>query len=313
MKTLKVIISLLLFAAATGCNSHRENNVPTTADCMIAACEKSASTGSANVNFSPPADEYDKNGETEETGENLDQKYEPVQTKVPANKKKIIKDGSMSIKAKNIAASKKNMDALLKKFNAYYDLEEYQNNDQSASYTLKLRIPSENFENLLTAIESGKDEITAKSINTSDVTEEYLDIEARLANKREYLKRYKDILLRAGTIKDVLSVEENIRVLQEEIESKEGRLKFLSDQVAYSTLNINLYQQKEYVYKPQEQDKFSERVKSSLSNGWTAMVDFTVGLINIWPVILITLIAIFLIRRIIRKRKAGRTVVGSPL
>jgi hypothetical protein len=227
------------------------------------------------------------------------------------NKKKIIKDGSISIKTKDITSSKKNIDEIVKKFNSYYDTEELHNNDAGTYFNLKLRIPTDNFEKLIKAIENGKDEIIRKSIHSRDVTEEFVDIEARLSNKRDYLKRYKDLLLKASTVKDIIDVEENIRKLQEEIESKEGRLKYLNDQIDYSTFEIELFQEKEYIYKPKQTDNFFERIKNALGEGSTALVLFILWGISLWP-FLIILFSIYLIwRRIIRHRKNKKSIDNS--
>jgi hypothetical protein len=222
----------------------------------------------------------------------------------PHAQKKIIKDGSISIKATDIHVSKKSINDMLKNFSAYYEKEDLQNDDQRISHNLKIRVPAANFEKLIEALENGKDEITGKSIQARDVTEEYVDIETRLVNKREYLKRYRELIAKATTVKDILAIEENIRTLQEEIESKEGRLKYLQDQFSYSTLEIYLFKDKEFVYKPQQQDKFAERVKKSLSNGWTSTVDLVLWTINIWPFIIILLIALGGIKRMRKNRSA---------
>jgi Holliday junction resolvase RusA-like endonuclease len=235
-------------------------------------------------------------------------KTENLSNESTVKNKKIIKDGDISIKTNDIYASKKGIDNLLKKLNAYYESEKLQNDDQTISYYLKIRVPSDNFEKLIISIENGKDEIISKSIQAKDVTEEYIDIESRLTNKREYLKRYKELLSKASTVKDIIAIEENIRILQEEIESKEGRLKYLNDQVLFSTLDINLYKEKEFVYKPQPQDKFSERVKKSLSNGWKSVVEFVLWTITIWPYIILLLFAFFVIKRIIKKRKSKQSL-----
>jgi Holliday junction resolvase RusA-like endonuclease len=235
-------------------------------------------------------------------------KTENLNNESTVKNKKIIKDGDISIKTNDIYASKKGIDNLLKKLNAYYESEKLQNDDQTISYYLKIRVPSDNFEKLIISIENGKDEIISKSIQAKDVTEEYIDIESRLTNKREYLKRYKELLSKASTVKDIIAIEENIRILQEEIESKEGRLKYLNDQVLFSTLDINLYKEKEFVYKPQPQDKFSERVKKSLSNGWKSVVEFVLWTITIWPYIILLLFAFFVIKRIIKKRKSKQSL-----
>lgn len=240
-------------------------------------------------------------------------KDDAVETDPPPSKssnkstvKKIIKDGSISVNAKDIVASKKGIDETVKKLNAYYEVEDLQNNDQSISYDLKIRVPSISFEKLIAAIEGGKDEITSKSIQARDVTEEFMDIETRLGNKREYLKRYKELLSKALKVDDILAIEENIRVLQEEIESSEGRLKYLSDQVAYSTLNLNIYKEKAYIYKAPEEDKFSERVKKSLSNGWASVVNFVLWLITIWPFIIVLLVLFFVVRRFVKRWRSKR-------
>jgi len=233
-------------------------------------------------------------------------KIEILDNKATVGKKKIIKDGNISVKTSDINLSKKGINDLLKKLNAYYESEDLQNNDQTISYNLKIRVPAENFEKLILSIENGKDEIKSKSIQARDVTEEFIDVETRLANKREYLKRYKELLSKASTVKDILAIEENIRTLQEEIESKEGRLKYLSDQVSFSTLDINLYKEKEFIYKPQPQDKFSERVKTSLSNGWTSVVNFVLWIITVWPYIILTLIGFFVISRV-KKSKSRQS------
>lgn len=215
---------------------------------------------------------------------------------------KIIKSGNISIQTNDINTSKKNIDELLKKLNGYFEKEDLENNDQITAYNLKIRVPADNFEKLISSIETGKDEIKSKSIQAKDVTETYVDIKTRLENKREYLKRYRELLAKAATIKDVLSIEEQIRPLEEEIESKEGQLKYLNNQVAFSSLEINLYQKKDFVYKPEAKDNFFERVKNSLGNGWVAVVELIIWAISIWPFIIAAFIAFWVARRVTKNR-----------
>jgi hypothetical protein len=228
----------------------------------------------------------------------------PVSIQSSIDKKKIIKNGNISIKSTDINASKSKIDELLKKYDGYYESEGLDNNEKTISYHLRIRVKSMVFEQLLKDLENGEDEIVSKSISANDVTEEYIDIETRLENKREFLKRYRVLLSKASSVKDVLAIEENIRVLQEEIESQEGRLKYLNDQVSYSSLYIDLFKEKEYIYKAKAQDKFSERVKSSLSKGWASIVNFCIYMISIWPIIVILFIAIFTLRKLIKRRNA---------
>ncbi|RZK02878.1 MAG: DUF4349 domain-containing protein, partial [Flavobacterium sp.] len=219
---------------------------------------------------------------------------------------KIIKDGSITVKSQDINASKKAFDNLLKQLNAYYESEDLQNNDQTTAYNLTIRIPAVNFEKVIVGIENGKDKIESKNIVTRDVTEEYVDTEIRLASKRDYLKRYKEILSKASTVKDIMAVEENIRALQEEIESKEGRLQYLKDQVSFSTLNISLYKEKEFTNN--YQDGFFTRVKIAVIDGWNSIVDFMVWAIGIWPFLIVAAVSFFAIRTIIKRRKNRKSI-----
>lgn len=222
----------------------------------------------------------------------------------PTKKKttKIIKDGDVSIKTKNLVGSKKDFDKILKKLEGYYQKEELVKETEVIYYTLKIRVPAKNFEKLLAFISSGNDEITRKNINSRDVTDQFLDIESRLENKRAYLQRYKELLSKASSVGDILEIEEKIRNLQEEIESKEGQLQYLQDQVEFSTLNIYLF--KEIVQEEENhEDTFFSRVVNSLIFGWKSVVDFLLWLVAKWPMIVIMSILFFVGRSYWRKRK----------
>jgi hypothetical protein len=237
--------------------------------------------------------------------------FEPDNTvSVPdsVDKKKIIKDGKMSVKVSDVEQGKKSIDALVKKFNGYYEREEFINNDRMNSFDLRIRIPSVNFENILSGVEEGIGEVISKNIYSRDVTEEFIDVQTRLINKKNYLKRYNELLSKAASVEDIIKIEENVRTLQEEIESKEGRLKYLTDQVEYSTLNVHLFKEVEYIFKSGKEDRFTERLKSSLNNGWKGIVNFTLWLIQSWPLLILAVGIIFGWRRYSRRK---RTVQNS--
>jgi hypothetical protein len=153
-------------------------------------------------------------------------------------------------------------------------------------------------------MESGGGQVTNKSINTRDVTTEFIDLESRLENKREYLARYRELLKQAKTVKDILEIEQQIRVIVEEIESSEGRLKYLSDQVSYSTLSLTLTKEKGYTFHPAVKGSFAERLKRSLHGGWNGLVSFALVLIRLWPAWIILAVAVLLFRVYRRRRKS---------
>lgn len=209
-------------------------------------------------------------------------------------KKKIIKDGRLGLRVSELEQTKLRIDTLIKNHGGYYANESFNNTDWESSFTLKIRIPSVNFEKFISEIETGDGEILYKEIDARDVTDQFIDLETRLENKRNYLIRYNDLLKKANSVKEILEIEEKIRGLEEEIESTTGRLKYLSDLVDYSTLDLTISKQKDFKYNPAKRDKFSERLKQSLSKGWFGFVDFLLFIIKIWPFwIIVTLVLYF--------------------
>ena len=207
----------------------------------------------------------------------------------------------MGLKVAELVRTKYRVDSLVKAFSGYYANESFSNNDYESAYQLRIRIPCAGFEKFTDAVEKGEGRSVFKSIDAQDVTSEFVDLETRLENKRNYLKRYNDLLKQAKSIKEILEIEEKIRALEEEIESTTGRLKYLADQVDYSTLELTITKQKEFKYKPGKHEMFWERLKQSFSNGWSGLVELFLLLIKIWPLWLIGATVFFVWRK--RKKK----------
>lgn len=205
-------------------------------------------------------------------------------------KKKIIKDGRLGLRVSDLENTKFRVDTLINHYGGYYANEKLNNSDWETSYNLKIRIPSADFMKFISDTEIGDGEILYKEINARDITDQFIDLETRLENKRNYQKRYNDLLIKANSIKEILEIEEKIRALEEEIDSTTGRLKYLSDLVDYSTLELTISKQKDFKYNPAKRDKFFEKLKQSISKGWFGFVDFFLFIISIWPFwIIITL------------------------
>lgn len=230
---------------------------------------------------------------------------EVVKTEVV--KKKIIKDGRLGIQVKNLKAAKTNIDTLVRSLGGYYDNESLINNDYSTDYNLRIRIPSNNLEILIGKIEKGEGEVSYKEITARDVTEEFIDLETRLTNKQKYLAQYQELLKNAKSIKEILDIQEKIRVLEEEIESTTGRLKYLNDQVNYSTLELNISQLKPYKYSPQYRGSFFEKLKQSVIRGWYGFVDFILFLLSNWAVLILFSVIIYFWVKYRRKLKIKRS------
>lgn len=221
-------------------------------------------------------------------------------------KKKIIKDGRLSLRVEELEKSKMLTDSLVKKHGGYYAKESFNNVEWESSFNLKIRIPYANFEKFISDIEKGNGEVQYKEIDARDVTDQFIDMETRLVNKRNYLKRYNELLKQAGNVKEILEIEEKIRGLEEEIESTTGKLKYLSDLVDYSTLELTIVKKKAFIYNAGDRDKFSERVKQSFARGWFGFISFFLFVINLWPFWIIAAVIIYFVKKIVMKRRKNR-------
>jgi hypothetical protein len=218
-----------------------------------------------------------------------------------AVEKKIIKNASIKFQVKDLKASTKNLETLSKKFNAYISTSNQGTEYSSLFNNLTIRVPAAQFEELLTEVEKESIYLEFKNITSEDVTEEYVDTESRIKTKKDVEQRYKEILRQAKSIDEILAVEEKLATIREEIESKEGRLKFLGDNVRYSTITIQLYQKTGEQILPE--NGFFSRLGNALGDGWDGLLSFLLGLIRIWPFLFIAVFIFFLIRRWRKKRK----------
>ncbi|RLD84269.1 MAG: DUF4349 domain-containing protein [Bacteroidetes bacterium] len=213
--------------------------------------------------------------------------------------KKIIKTANISIEVEDFKNARAALEALLKKYNAYVADESEQNDDYQITDALTIRVKADNFNKLLNDVSGLAVHVNSKHIKLADVTEEFIDITTRLKNKKQVEQQYLEILKKARTINEILQVNEHLRVIREEIESKEGRLKYLNSQVSLSTIYLSMYQQIESTDYP----SFGHKLLKAVEGGWDGILIFILGLVYLWPFILIILITVWLIIKYRKKRK----------
>lgn len=213
---------------------------------------------------------------------------------------KIIKNASMSVEVDNYEDAIKKIKSDIKKWGAYTSNENENGYGYMISNTLTIRVGSDNFESLINDLTQGVKKVESKTISAVDVSEEFVDIIARLKTKKEVENRYIELLKRANTIQDILYIEDKIRVIREEIEAKEGRLKYLQDRVSYSTITIEIKQ----LFESDKNDPgFGEDMGDAFGGGWSGFLVLLVGLTYLWPLWLIIGIGLFILLRVLKRNK----------
>ena len=106
--------------------------------------------------------------------------------------------------------------------------------------TVELRVPAAQFDAALNDIRAAGGSVTAQKITGKDVTEEYIDLEARLRTQRALEAQLLEIMKRSQEVADAISVQRELTNVRTEIERVEGRRRFLETQASLSTINVTL-------------------------------------------------------------------------
>ncbi len=216
---------------------------------------------------------------------------------------KIIRNAYLEFEVRQMDSSLVRIRRLIQEQEAFIQSENQYQSGERLYYSLTLRVPAAHFDTFLDKLLQGGDirRLNEKNISSRDVTEQFIDIEARLSVQRQALERYRKLLEKAETVADIINVEENIRRLQAEIESQEQRLLYLSRQVEMSEIRINLYESRTQDYIPDKPAAFAPQFLKALHSGWKGLVWIFFWIMRLWPLWLIIIIP--LIRnRIARKR-----------
>jgi len=218
---------------------------------------------------------------------------------------KIIKSASARYKVKNVKEATRKIKKIAQKHHAYIsDLRfGFENDLYKKENRFTIKVPQKYFDKVMDSVNTIVEFVEFENITTKDVTEEYVDLETRLKTKIEVKGRYESILRKnARTVEDILATEDKLRIIQEEIEAAQGRLKYLSSKVAFSTIQIDLYETVDYKEEPESYTKtFWSKVKEAFSSGWIGVQAILLIFINIWPMLIVGAVLYFFIRKRLRK------------
>lgn len=221
---------------------------------------------------------------------------EPSEEQTTDIERKLIKEGSVEFETFDVNFTRKQIFASIEKYKAYISMDQEYKSVGRISNSIVIRVPANSFDLLLNDVTKGVTQFDHKNINVKDVTEEFLDVQARLKTKKELENRYLELLKKTNSVTEILAVEKQIGELRSDIESIEGRLKYLENKVSLSTLTISFYQ------KVSEETAFANKFADGFKNGWENLIWFLIFLINSWPFIVIGVGILFGVK-LWRKRK----------
>jgi hypothetical protein len=218
---------------------------------------------------------------------------------VDIDERMIVRSGDMSVVVEDVTQAMQAIQQLAAGHNGYVVSSSVSGEEEGMRGWISIRVPDESFETALAEIRDLAVRVEEESTNSQDVTEEYIDLEARLANAEATEQQYLALLDKAEDVEDILRIYDYLSQIRREIEQIKGRMQYLERTSSMSLISVYL------------RPEFSSQ--ATVPSGWNALEIFksaarglvitgqVLGTIAIWLLIFIpiwgTILGIVLWRR----------------
>ena len=284
------LILLILFLAACSSNSKSEE-------------AKMSSDNSAGVD-SGQAEQVEK---SEVSFDNNAKKDEVSPTKIEVPSQMVIYQADLQLRVKKFEQILQTIEEQVVKYGGYISESNVSKDGvEQVSGSITVRIPQKNFQAFLRDAEGQAAEVLQRNITGTDVTEEYVDLESRLKSKRVVEERLTSFMESAQKTEDLLKISADLAAVQEEIETIQGRMKYLENQTTLSTIHISLYENKVFVPNLDDEDlntwdKTKKQFMKSTNMLLGAISGLIVFILGNLPILLILAVVAVLIYLYIKK------------
>ncbi len=168
------------------------------------------------------------------------------QSVAQAADRKIIKNGELTLEVESPTRAERQVSTIAESHGGFVvnsESSQRQSNDPAqrvTDVTLVIRVPASTFEATLEQILALSTNVPQKKTNGQDVTEEFIDLEARMKTQKALEAQFLEIMKQAHKVEDALEVQRQIADVRTEIEKLEGRKRFLENRASLSTITVNL-------------------------------------------------------------------------
>jgi hypothetical protein len=232
-----------------------------------------------------------------------------------ALERKIIRDGNLTIEVSSPTDSQRKIFSAAESHGGFVvtsEMTQQASDDKSkpeTSVNLVVRVPASQFDKAMEEIRAIANRVVQEKRTGKDVTEEFIDLEARMKNQKALEAQFLEIMRRAGKVEDALEVQRQLADVRTEIEKLEGRKRFLENQSTLSTINVTLQTPTQIV----NAVGFWYNVRSAFADGVdvaAAIVLFLIrAVIALVPILVLIVLPAALIAKVIisRTRRARAT------
>ncbi len=234
---------------------------------------------------------------------------EQTQTAPIAVERKIIRNADLQLEANAPEEAQQKITQIAESKGGFVVESTQSSSDAKATtrdtVTMTVRVPSAKFDEALSEIRQTASRVIVESVKGQDVTEEFIDIEARLKTQKALEAQFLEIMKRSNSVEDALNVQTEIARVRGEIEKIEGRKRFLESQASLSTVKIKLQSPTAF---SANSTGFFYQLKEAFGDGFAAALNFILILVKILiallPFLILIVLPIYLlIRYILRKNR----------
>jgi hypothetical protein len=154
----------------------------------------------------------------------------------------IVRTGDMSLVVSDVATAIEQIAGIAGSFDGYVvSSNSWRDGDRLAG-TIAIRVPAASFDDVIKALRGLAVEVTQDSTSSKDVTEEYVDLSAKLHNLEASEAQLLELMKKAGKVEEILEVQRELTNTRGEIEQTKGRMQYLEQTSATSLVNVRLEQ-----------------------------------------------------------------------
>jgi hypothetical protein len=155
--------------------------------------------------------------------------------------RKIIRNGELDLESDDPLEGQRKLVTIAESSGGFVVTSESRQLDEKrVTVSATVRVPEAQFDKVVEAIRAVGARVLREKVTGQDVTEEFVDVQARIRTKKAVESQYLEIMKQADTVPDVLAVQEKLGVIRSEIEQLEGRLRFLESQTSLSTIKVTI-------------------------------------------------------------------------
>jgi hypothetical protein len=156
----------------------------------------------------------------------------------------VIKTANLALVVEDISISLEQINQLATAYGGYVINSQLYESQNRLYGGISFRVDATRFNEALNALKNLAVDVRSETTSGQDVTEEYVDLDARLRNLQASESQLLDLMEQAGTIEEILKVQQQLVATREQIEQIKGRMQYLEQSSAMSSISVTLEQSK---------------------------------------------------------------------